>query len=250
MNRPCSTNLTQQQLHYFCRCCLWIVCNQCRHQHICIYHSVYHTVCCFFRRVPTDEAVRLPLRCLPSLAARISALISSSVISGSVLASAALRCRMNRSSALGCSVLPPLMVKGMLRLLTTAFTKMLKAVFALMPNCSQSSSNCDFISDSILTVTADCAIIQIIEIVNYDSIMLSFRLQKYTLFLILPNYFAIIFTISAYQSWMCSYLASFPEPLFQSLFCNLVSFLCCHSQQRFGFIEIFLNTMTVIVAGG
>ena len=95
---------------------------------------------------------------LSSLAARISALISSSVISGSWLDSTALRCCKNRSSALGCSSLLPLMVNGILRLLTTAFTKMLKAVFALMPNCSQSSSNCDFISESILTVTADCAI--------------------------------------------------------------------------------------------
>ena len=108
-------------------------------------HGIYHRTTCFLRR--------------SSLAARISALISSRVSSGSSLASAALRCCINRSRALGVSTLSPLMANGILRLLTTAFTKMLKAVFALIPNCSQSLSNCDFISESILTVTADCAII-------------------------------------------------------------------------------------------
>ena len=92
---------------------------------------------------------------ISSLAARISALISSSESSRSLLDSAALLCCINKSSALG----DPLIVKGMLRLLITAFTKMLNAVFALMPNCSQSASNCVFISESILTVTADCAIV-------------------------------------------------------------------------------------------
>ena len=56
------------------------------------------------------------------------------------------------TAAVGFPTLLPLMVNGMLRLLITAFTKMLKAVFVLIPNCLQSSSNCDFKSESILTV--------------------------------------------------------------------------------------------------
>ena len=102
----------------------------------------YHTIALLFR--------------ISALAADISALISSKESSRSMLLSAAFLCCSNKSKALGEELL---MVKGMLRLLMTAFTKMLNAVLALMPNCSQSASNCDFISESNLTVTADCAII-------------------------------------------------------------------------------------------
>ena len=152
-----------------------IVSNKGRYQNVGIYHSIYHTAFCFLRR--------------SSLAARISALISSNESSCSALFSAALRCCMNKSRALGASVLLPLMANGMLRLLITAFTKMLNAVFALIPNCSQSSSNCDFKSESILTVTADCAIIKYF---NYDGIMPPFRWQSYNYSLKLTNNLGII----------------------------------------------------------
>ena len=136
--------IIQQTPHHLGCYGVRILSDKSRHKDVGVNHCIHHAVCCFLRR--------------SSLAARISALISSNVSSGSWLASANLRCCIYKSRALGVSVLSPLIVNGMLRLLITAFTKMLKAVLALMPNCAQSASNCDFMSDSNLTVTADCAI--------------------------------------------------------------------------------------------
>lgn len=55
-------------------------------------------------------------------------------------------------------------LKGILRLRMTARTKMLMAVFALMPNCSQSESKITFCWLSILTVIDTCAIIEMFNI--------------------------------------------------------------------------------------
>ena len=110
-------------------------------------------------------------------------LIADACESATILPSAALLCCMYNSDALGVLVI----AKGMLRLLTTAFTKILNAVFALMPNCSQSASNLDFISESNLTVTADCAIINHLNNYN-DCILPSFWLQIHGISTIPTNF--------------------------------------------------------------
>lgn len=102
-----------------------------------------------------------PLRSfLNRLTSFISALISSSVNSGVSPLSAADRRLSNAARALAAASSSSfaLMGKGMLLLRMTALTKMLMAVFALMPNCSQRRSNCDFCCASMRAVIAVCAI--------------------------------------------------------------------------------------------
>ena len=110
----------------------------------CHHNCVNHTVCL-----------------LASLTALISAFISSRVISGSMLVSASFLKFWKASIALArmsSSDSVAEMMNGMRRSRMTWRTKMLMAVLALIPNCSQRLSNIAFCWLSIRTVIAVCGI--------------------------------------------------------------------------------------------
>ena len=96
----------------------------------------------------------------PSRASLISSLISSRLIPASPLSAALLR-NLSKASLpllIASSFFEASITKGIFRPRTTARAKIVKAVFALIPNSPQSASNCTLRSLSIRIVIAVCPI--------------------------------------------------------------------------------------------